>query len=214
MAIFANNSPTVLLGGTFDPIHNGHLLAANRLADQFNFSTIALLPCYQPVHGKAKHVDVSHRLHMLNLAVENEPRLDVDTSEISRKEPSYSVDTLRELRERQPNETPIYFALGSDAFNQITTWKDWQSILTLCNLIVMTRPGSLIEWPAPLECFRDEFTGSYDPFGKIYEFPFDALSISSTQIRMQLKLKRPIDHLVPKAVADYIRCNRLYVNSL
>ncbi|MCY4044581.1 MAG: nicotinate-nucleotide adenylyltransferase [Cellvibrionales bacterium] len=207
-------SPKVLLGGTFDPVHRGHILAAHQLADRFGFASVGLLPCYQPVHGKEKHVSVSQRVDMLELAVANEPKLSVDTSEIIRKEPSYSVDTLRALRQKESPKTPIYFALGTDAFNHITTWKDWESILTLCNLIVMTRPGSALVWPDSLKKFHEEFNGSYRALGKIYEFTFDALSISSTQIRMQLKLKRPIDQLVPEPVADYICRNRLYVNTL
>src|SRR3569832_105068 len=129
-----------LLGGTFDPIHFGHLRPAMDLLDELGLDHVRLIPCGVPPHRAAPRAHAEHRLTMLRLAVSGEPRLRVDERELRRPGPSYMVDTVLSLRE-ELGDTPLALIIGMDALNGLATWRRWRKLVDLCHLIVMERPG-------------------------------------------------------------------------
>src|SRR3569833_2622728 len=137
-----------LLGGTFDPIHFGHLRPAMDLLDELGLDHVRLIPCGVPPHRAAPRAHAEHRLTMLRLAVSGEPRLRVDERELRRPGPSYMVDTVLSLRE-ELGDTPLALIIGMDALNGLATWRRWRELVALCHLIVMERPGGTA--PAPGE---------------------------------------------------------------
>jgi nicotinate (nicotinamide) nucleotide adenylyltransferase len=129
-----------IFGGTFDPIHYGHLRSALEVKVIFGLKEIRLIPSAQPPHRQLPATTALMRVEMLNLAITNQQGLLVDTREIDRDGPSYMVDTLSSLRQEFPNE-PILLFIGSDAFNHLTTWHKWQQLFDYSHIVVMTRPG-------------------------------------------------------------------------
>lgn len=203
--------PIGIMGGTFDPVHNGHLRVAEELGEFFGLKEIRLMPCHQPVHRDAPMVSPEHRQKMLELAIETSNMLTVDTRELEREGPSYTVDTLRELRAEVGDETPIYFAMGSDAFNAIDTWKKWKKLFELANIVVIHRPGA--ELAVHSDFVKEKmawFSGKHVPAGKVYELTVSPLAISSTQIRRLLNFERSIKYLLPESVEKYINKQKLY----
>jgi nicotinate-nucleotide adenylyltransferase len=128
-----------ILGGTFDPIHFGHLRTALELCDALNLAQVRLIPCYQPVHRKLPAASPQQRLAMVKEAIAGEPALQVDTCEIDRQGPSYTIDTLQILSKNFPN-TPLCMIMGIDALLSFSSWHRWEEILTLSHLIVAHRP--------------------------------------------------------------------------
>ncbi len=210
-----SNKPLILFGGTFNPVHFGHLRAAIELAEAFDVPEVSLMPCYQAVHRDLSTLGVDHRLAMLQLAVAEYSRLTIEDREIHRKGPSFSIDTLMAFRDEVGPDRPIYFAMGADAFNDIEQWKHWQKLLDFSNLVIMRRPGVQIDWRLPL--FRDNlchFEGKHLAAGCVFQLPVCALAISSTKIRECIMSHQSIDFLLPPSVRDYIERHQLYVNHL
>ncbi len=220
MGIFANKMQMAnqqqqqavgIIGGMFDPVHTGHLRAAIEFAEAFSLSQVSLLPCHQPPHRELPQVSSGQRKEMLELAIADMNNFSVDDRELKLDQPSYTVSSLRQIRKELGDDTPLYFALGADAFNTIDTWKDWKELFSLANFVVMHRPANRIVFSnALLKSKLQEFNGGHSVAGNIYELTISALDISSTKIRQMIQSDQSIKFLLPEAVETYIHENQLY----
>ena len=184
-----------VMGGTFDPIHNGHLVAASEVAAALNLDEVLFVPTGQPWQ-KDEVTATSDRYLMAEIATAANPRFKVSTIDIDRSGPTYTVDTLRELRELHP-EADIFFITGADAVSSIGSWKDSGELWDLAKFVAVTRPGHLLDLP-------DSPTGAIE----VLEIP--ALAISSTDIRQRVAEGKPIWYLVPDGVVQFIAKHGLY----
>jgi len=193
-----------IMGGTFDPIHFGHLVAAEEALVQFNLDKVVFMPTGQP--ARKTHVSVSpseHRYLMTVLATAGNPDFDVSRMEIDRPGLTYTVDTLKTFRDQYGSDTELHFITGADAVWEIVTWKDAEEFEGLCTFIAATRPGY------DLDAARSEHAEELAKLNiEFIEVP--ALAISSTDIRQRAKEGRPISYLVPEPVARYIDKYSLY----
>lgn len=217
-----------LLGGTFNPVHLGHLRAAQEVKEAFDLDQIVLIPSAVPPHKNSEGVaDAADRIEMLHLAIENQPDFVISDVEFKRQGPSYTIDTIRYFRSRLPETTEFYFILGEDAFLELETWKSYVELLKLVPFIVMARPGKWGEnhskrWAileaylksriskeykisAPNSCFV------HPTMQPVYIIASTALDISSTQIRALVKNGKSIKYLVPDKVEEYIKSKGLYL---
>ena len=202
-----------LFGGTFDPIHFGHLRSAIEISEQLNLDEIRLIPCKIPPH-RTSVVDAENRLTMTRLAVEG-THLIVDDREMYREGPSYTVDTLMSLRSEYPHAS-LCMIIGVDAFLGFSTWHQWEKILELTNIVVMHRPN----WKMPTSGVMAEFIKKYpfsnpeallnSPAGKITECAITILDISASHIRNLLQKNRSTQFLLPEKVIAYIKEHQLY----
>ena len=201
-----------ILGGTFDPIHFGHLRTALEVAEHFILSDMRLIPGKVPPHRAQPQASPEQRLTMLQLALAAEPRLHADDRELAREGYSYTIDTVLSLREEVGNECPILLTLGVDAFLNFQTWHRWQAILAQVHLVVVQRPGYSLPpagWYTP-HLTQQVATVSQQPAGYIYPLTVTALTISATAIRKLLKNGQSPRYLLPDIVIDYIRHKQLY----
>jgi nicotinate-nucleotide adenylyltransferase len=207
-----------VLGGTFDPVHNGHLVLAEAARREFALARILFIPAAQPPHKLGEPISpFHHRAAMLDLALVGHPVFGVSRMEEKRPGPSYSVDTLRELRTDLGWEQPLYFIIGSDAFAEITTWKNFNELFRYADFLVAERPDTA---PGHLDDFLSRQPGfSRDPAGvcwhhplgaRLYPLPVDAFPVSATTIRRKIRQGQTIQGLVPPPVEAYIRQHRLY----
>lgn len=215
MAISAVDAIGVL-GGTFDPVHNGHLRLAWEARTQLGLREVRLIPCHLPPHRATPHSDARHRLAMTRLACSAVPGFTVDDWEIRRNAPSFSVDTLTYLREQQGPHARLVFLMGMDAFCQFATWHQWQRILELAHLAIARRPGACLPAAGSIEhdllqqrqvdhrCLLDAVAG------QICIQDSTALAISSTALRQQMAQGISPRFLLPDAVRDYIEQHHLY----
>jgi len=194
----SHGAPLGILGGIFDPVHNGHCAAACLARDYFNIDKVYLIPSGIPPH-KSCSVTASarHRLAMLKRAVQGSTSLLVWDEEIRRPGISYTVDTIRQIKKRHPS-TPLYFIIGSDNLVEIPTWHDYRQILSSVVLCVAHRPGHSLKVPRELG------------IKEILTFPSPEWSVSSTMIRHYLGLGYSCDYLLPLSVARYIKRHGLY----
>ena len=207
-----------LLGGTFNPIHFGHLRMAQELADAVNLDKVRFIPSANPPHKTAPNVSAEHRCQMVQLAIENNPQFLLDTRELNRIGASYTIDTLISLRSELGNDVALSLMMGSDAFTKLNTWHRWQELLNFCHLILVQRPSSLIKQPLDngLETLLHEhYTEDADDLsaqaaGCIHMQSVTALDISSTAIRAAFKNKLTPRYLLPENVIHYIELNQLY----
>ena len=201
-----------LLGGTFDPVHFGHLRVAVELAEAFALPQVALVPCFQPPHRAMPVAAAGQRLAMLELAVAGNQRLAVDDCELQRGGCSFTVDTLAALRQQHGEATALYFAMGIDAFNGLAGWQNWQQLFELANIVVLSRPGYQLDNHSPvLDGRLSHFTGQHRPAGGLYELVVTSLNISATAIRAHRAAGRSISYLLPQTVEHYIHQHRLYL---
>ncbi len=184
-----------VMGGTFDPIHNGHLVAASEVAAALNLDEVLFVPTGQPWQ-KDEVTATSDRYLMAEIATAANPRFKVSTIDIDRSGPTYTVDTLRELRELHP-EADIFFITGADAVSSIASWKDSGELWDLAKFVAVTRPGHLLDLPD-------------SPTGAIEFLEIPALAISSTDIRQRVAEGKPIWYLVPDGVVQFIAKHGLY----
>ena len=205
-----------ILGGTFDPVHNGHLRLAIECREKLSLESVFLVPLDRPPHREVPVAPAEHRLAMLQLAVQDIACLKVDDRELRRGGVSYTIDTLRHLRKDMP-DNPLYLITGKDAFNAIHTWREWQSITDYVHIIVACRPGQVHadtagEVMSFLEKHRAQQPQSSNvaPAGNIYEIEIPALDISSTRIREILHAGKITRGLLPDSIVDYIHDNGLY----
>jgi nicotinate-nucleotide adenylyltransferase len=205
------------LGGTFDPIHNGHLHAARAAAAALELDWVGLILAARPYHRDAR-ASVAHRWAMLTLAVEGDPVLRADAREMHRDAVSYTVDTLHELRAEYGTATPLVWLVGWDAYRTLASWHRWDELIDLAHLGVLRRPGA-----EALDERMSEFTTTHcvseltrlraRPAGYVTFVTASMLPISATQVRARLKGGESADDLLPAAVSTYIRAHDLYGGS-
>lgn len=211
-----------LLGGTFDPIHIGHLRCAEEILEMFDLNRIMFVPASKPPHKLHGHItSFHHREQMITLAIGGNPVFSFSDVEKRRENTSYSVETVEHILKKYMENLELYFILGQDAFHAIQTWKEWEKLLLLCNFVVMTRPGYEDRGltgilPANFAgrfTYDDEVGGFRGPTGYVIFFrEVTFLDISSSDIRQRVKLEKSIKYLVPDAVRHYIAKNSLYKN--
>ena len=209
-----------LFGGTFCPIHLGHLQVALFLQKQFCFDEFIFLPNKAPVLDKTATALLSHRMAMLKLALAPYPAFKIDRRELERETPSFMVDTLVSFRGELADEVAISLIIGSDSFQQFHRWHDWQTILTLCNLIVVDRKGqAAASLPKPLNAclisgklheIRDPKALSTASRGGFYRCNAEADEISSTEIRDLIQKGRDAGLFLPAVVWNYIKTQQLF----
>lgn len=182
-----------ILGGTFNPIHTGHLLLAEMVKEKLGLDYVLFIPCFLPPHKRPiKLAPAKDRLTMVKWAVKGKPYFKVSRIELERGGKSYSVDTLEELHKLYKEKTKFFFIIGSDSLSGLHTWKSLDRLMKLCQIVAVTRPG-----------YRLKHTGV-----KILNLP--TLPISSTDIRQLVREGKSIRYLVPDAVKSYILRNKLY----
>jgi nicotinate-nucleotide adenylyltransferase len=209
-----------LFGGTFNPIHLGHLRSAEEIGESFELDEVIFIPASYPPHkNKGEILPASLRVEMVRLAIIDNPRFALSEVELRRPGKSYSVQTIGHFRQRFGEDAHLYFVLGLDAFLEINTWKDYTALFGLCHFIVMTRPGfeknfSPEHLPVELEgdfCYDPRKGGYVHPSG-FFIFPKEitALDISSTKIRENFQKGRSVKYLLPSPVEAFIYKNKLY----
>ena len=201
-----------VFGGTFDPIHYGHLRVAIELHAIFKLSQMRVVPCARPAHREQPKADSHHRLEMLKLAIINQPDLILDDQEFQRAGVSYTVDTLSALRLTYP-ATPILLFIGSDAFNGFVSWHRWQSIIELAHIVVVNRPAakcSMLEPFFQLRLTKNILDLQQQIAGCLFFQDITPLSISSTAIRHMIATAKSPSFLLPDVVIDYIKRYGLY----
>src|SRR5436853_7090292 len=191
-----------VMGGTFDPIHYGHLGTAEAALGQFELDEVVFVPTGQPWMKTHNHVSPpEHRYLMVVVATASNPRFSVSRIEIDRPGPTYTVDTLRALKEAHTEDPELFFITGADATLEILAWKEPEDVLELAHFIAATRPGY------DIASFEQEAPTSQI---KVTVMSVPALAISSTDIRRRVKEGRPIRYLVPEGVKSYIEKAGLY----
>lgn len=196
-----------IMGGTFDPIHFGHLRAAEEVLQGFGLERVVFVPSGRPPHKPVLEVTPpEHRYLMTLLATADNPHFEVSRTEIDRVGPSYTLDTLKELRKIYSPETAFYFITGLDAILEICTWSRYQELFGLTDFVAVTRHGYSVQALSDLER-----TLGQERFGKIHPFPVTLLAIASTDIRRAVREGRSTRYLVPDTVDNYIRKEGLYL---
>ena len=191
-----------VMGGTFDPIHHGHLLTAEEAAVQFGLDEVVFVPTGQPWMKEERDVSSpEHRYLMTVIATASNPRFSVSRLEVDREGPTYTVDTLRELKDQHGGNVDLFFVTGADAVLEIFQWKDPDEILELAHFIAATRPGY------DLARFEAEEPTRHS---NVSVMNIPALAISSTDIRERVREGRPIRYLGPEGVESYIEKAGLY----
>jgi len=215
-----SNRAIGILGGTFDPIHFGHLRLAEEMLEQARLREIRFIPTGTPPHRAAPKTPAHHRSAMVRLAIADQPAFVLDEREVVRTAPCYTVDTLRELRAELGAAQPLCLLMGGDAFLQLHTWHEWQQLFDLAHIVVGYRPGFTLEerihgTTAELQrhyqqrlCAANAL--SQQPCGGITELAIPKLEISATDIRRRVAEGRTIRYLLPSAVANYIHQHQLY----
>ncbi|MDH3715629.1 MAG: nicotinate-nucleotide adenylyltransferase [Gammaproteobacteria bacterium] len=198
-----------LLGGTFDPVHFGHLRPALEIKECLDLSELRLLPCHVSPHREQPLATPQQRLQMLTLATSGSAALTVDARELNRPPPSYTVDTLEALKAEYPAAC-LVFVMGHDAFAGFKSWHRWERILELAHLAVTSRPGYRLQTlDFTVTQNSDELQRS--SAGKVVHCEVTALGISASAIRAAVRGGRDIAYLVPRAVQDYILEQRIYL---
>ena len=220
-----------LMGGTFNPIHYGHLASADEVCEAFTLDSVVLVPASTPPHKELTEIIApQHRLMMTTLAAIMHPRLVVSSIEIDRPGASYTVDTIAQFKQQYEELSAIYFIVGIDAFVEIASWRHPDALLGSCHTIVVSRPGynlhelalntlqkmsqlyshctfEPLTWKQPLDNSGFQVCGT--PY-QIYLHQVTGLDISSTEIRQRVRTKRSIRYLLPDSVDAYIRKYHLY----
>lgn len=209
------NKPIGILGGTFDPIHHGHLRLALELSESLSLAKTHIIPCYQPVHRKQPIASPEERLAMVKCAIANQTELVADDREIRRQNPSYMIDTLLSLKEEMPN-TPLCLMLGIDAFLGFTSWHRWKDILEHTHLVIAHRPQYNLPATGIIATLLNERLqqdASYiheNKAGAILFRPITSLEISASDIRKLIAMGRNPRYLLPDGVYDHIKQHGTY----
>jgi nicotinate-nucleotide adenylyltransferase len=215
------SEPLGLFGGTFDPVHTGHLRLAEEAIGHLALGGVRWIPAGQPAHRGAPDVSAGQRLDMVRLAVASNPRFSVDVAEIEAAAPSYTVPTLERLRAELGADQPLVLLLGADAFAGLASWHRWREVFALTHIAVSHRPGFPVTAATLPPLLAAEFAARQQdaqalpatPAGHIIPFAMTQLAISATQIRQLLATGRSARYLLPDAVLDYIQTHSLYKNS-
>jgi nicotinate-nucleotide adenylyltransferase len=215
-------APIGIFGGTFDPVHLGHLRLAEEAADQLNLAGIRWLPAGQPKHRQTPQVSPIDRLRMVQLATAGNPRFSVDAAEVDSGEASYTVPSLERLRHKLGSVQPLILLLGADAYAGLPSWHRWQEIFSLAHIAIAHRPGFALDiasLPTELAAeHKQRFRADPDalattPGGQITSFAMTPLAVSATQVRSLLAAGRSLRYLLPQPVIDYIALHNLYRNN-
>jgi nicotinate-nucleotide adenylyltransferase len=209
-----------ILGGTFNPIHFGHLRMAQELADTLNLDSVRFIPAANPPHKDAPNISAEQRAAMVKLAIANNDNFIFDDRELHRTGASYTLDTLLSLREELGEKTSITLFMGSDAFTKFDTWHRWQEIISLCHIALVQRPqlrGHEHQLSKTLETFlHNHYSENSDDLhlhasGFVIMRQITPLDISSTAIRHALHHGDSVRYLMPDNVIEYIQHNKLYL---
>ena len=212
-----NNMSVAIFGGTFNPVHNGHLRIAIELAELLEVDSLRMIPCALPAHRDVPSASPQQRLEMLKLGIgEQAQRLLADDIELCREGPSYTIDTLREIRQQIGSQTPLFLCVGMDVLTTLDSWQDWQQLTDYCHLIVSSRPGYQIPKSGPLaDWIRQRLCDDLHELkqsstGRLHLCNLTMLAISSTAIRNKVSAGEKIDYLTPAAVVNCIQQQHLY----
>jgi nicotinate-nucleotide adenylyltransferase len=210
-------------GGTFDPVHDGHLAVAARLSTRFRFDRLLFVPATVPPHKRGREIaHPAHRVAMLALAVQGRPDWTISTVEIDCEPPHYSVDTVARLNEAYPRAAPLYFVIGADSFEDLPLWRDYLRLVESCHIIVTARPGYRLDAAHLAEAARRKLVDlrGTDPAdvpprppgaGTAIYLTDDAfVDVSATAVRERARRGEPLAGMVPDAVAEYIQKQELY----
>ncbi len=207
-------APIAIFGGTFDPIHFGHLRACLEAGEALHAGQVKLLPCASPAHRSQPIASAEQRLAMLDLALAGQDFLRSDRRELDRPGPTYTIDTLLEIRAEIGPDQPLVLMIGADQLAQLDRWKHWQRLLDVAHIAVLTRPNCA-ETPLNIDAFlkphrakRSEL--ALHPAGFICAIPVTALAISASDVRRRLSHQQSVRYLVPDAVLDYFYAQSLY----
>ena len=211
-----------LFGGTFNPVHWGHLRAADEIREMFDLKQVIFIPTNISPHKKSQEIaSAENRLIMLNLAVNGNSYFSTSDVELKRPGKSYSIETISYFKHALGKELTLFFILGMDAFLEITSWKDYIELFTLCNFIVMSRPGYEVKEKDQVIPAKVKANYRYQPDEKrfisslqstIYFTEITPVDISSFTIRALIKKGGSINHLLPEKVESYIKEHKLYSN--
>lgn len=205
-----------MFGGTFDPVHIGHLRTCVELRDYLNVQQMHIVPCARPPHRVQPTVSAEHRLAMLRLAIDAEPGLLADDRELRRQGLSYTVETLQGLRSEIGQDAPLYLCVGMDSLVNLDSWHRWRDIVELAHLVVVARPGwhlptsgSVADWVQG-KLVSDATSLGATPCGRILIRAMTLLPVSSSMLRTSLIQRRSVRYLVPDQVLNYIHQHQLY----
>lgn len=210
-----------IFGGTFDPVHSGHLRLAEESISHLGLDGVRWVPAGQPPHRGVPQVTAEQRLAMVRLAIAGNRRFSLDAGEVEAAEPSYTVHTLQRLRRELAPEQSLVLLVGADAFAGLTSWHRWRDIFSLAHVAVSHRPGFPVTMASLPQALASEFldrhladTGALkaSPAGGIVTFAMTQLAISATQVRKLLANDLSARYLLPDSVLDYIRTHSLYRN--
>lgn len=209
-----------ILGGTFDPIHFGHLRLAQELVEALALEEVRFIPAARPPHRTEPGGAALHRAEMVRLAISDNPRFSIDMREFERAGPSYMFDTLTSLRGELGAEMTLYLMLGADAFLTLSTWHRWQELFDLAHIVVAHRPGHVLDTSNAMMCpaLRNEWRRRFcesrpeSVAGHILTRKIAALDISSSTIRKTLLQGHSPRYLLPEAVLSYILAHQLYMS--
>jgi nicotinate-nucleotide adenylyltransferase len=192
------------MGGTFDPIHNGHLVAASEVADQFELDEVVFVPTGQPWQKHHRYVSAAEDRYLMTvIATASNPRFSVSRVDIDRRGPTYTKDTLRDLRAQNP-DSELYFITGADALASILSWQNWEEMFSIARFVGVSRPGYELDGKHIKAAFAELPPDALT----LVEVP--ALAISSTDCRRRAGADRPIWYLVPDGVVQYVTKRQLY----
>ncbi|NIF32783.1 nicotinate-nucleotide adenylyltransferase [Enterobacter sp. Cy-643] len=212
-----DSSLLALYGGTFDPIHYGHLKSVEALARLVKLKSVTIMPNNVPPHRPQPEASSVQRKEMIELAIADNPLFTLDDRELTRTTPSWTVETLEQLRAELGPEQPLAFIIGQDSLLSLHRWHRWETLLTLCHLLVAQRPGYplTMETPTQQKWLAKNVTESVEtlhqqPAGKVFLAPTPLYDISATTIRHRLESNQPCDDLLPPAVLAFILQQGLY----
>jgi nicotinate-nucleotide adenylyltransferase len=211
-------APIGIMGGTFDPVHFGHLRLADEAAEILGLECVRWIPAGQPSHRNAPLASAAHRLEMVKLAIARNPIFELDDAEIRQKQPSYTVETLERLRRELGPERAIVLLLGTDSFRNLTTWERWRNLFELAHIFVGLRPGHSLTpggMPPALAAQWRKRSGTPDeilarPAGRVVIYATTALDISASAIRAHFAQGLNPRYLLPAAVLEYILNHGIY----
>jgi nicotinate-nucleotide adenylyltransferase len=190
-----------VMGGTFDPIHHGHLVAASEVAHIFDLDEVIFVPTGQPYQKDHRQVSPAEDRYLMTvIATASNPRFSVSRVDIDRPGPTFTIDTLREIRTQNNPHDELYFITGADALAEILTWHEVDELFTLAHFVGCTRPGHRL-------------SGAGLPDGKVSLVEIPALAISSTECRARVEAGEPVWYLVPDGVVQYIAKRKLYAKA-
>lgn len=196
----------LLFGGTFNPPHRGHIEIAKQVSKKLGIEKIVLLPLGNPPHKIGSEVlDARHRVNMLRLAIGSEKNFKISLIEVNRKGYTYTIDTLKEIQKKYGDTKRIYYLIGSDILEELTTWKDFREVFLMCRFVVVARNGHA----------RELLAKEIERLALAYKFDativdVDCINISSTDIRERIKKGYSLDEMIPMEVLQYIINNNLY----